>query len=175
VRNRALISRRVLQDNAWTETTAFHFHCGAELGAQLQLSAGDDAGAMIWLDVDLKDRRYRDLYGAHRALVNLAASGMLDKWTTKEWLSSLDVSGHVACSLLGGARPIDELAAMRTLGAATTSEADLAERLRAGGVAEALAKGIFPQLRALVVAADAAAGIDLPSKARRDIFAPPAF
>ena len=164
----------MLQDNAWTETTAFHFHCGAELGAQLQLGAGDDAGAMMWLDVDMQNARYRDLYGAHRLLVNLVASGMLDTWRTKAWLSSFEVTGHVACSLLGGARPIDELAAMRVLGEVTTSEAALAERLRAGGVAEALAKGILPQLRALVVT-DTATATELHDKVRHERFEPPAF
>ena len=27
------------------ETTAFHFHCDAELGKSIPLNAGDDAGA----------------------------------------------------------------------------------------------------------------------------------
>lgn len=39
-------------DNAWTETTASHFHCSAELGAQLPLRAGDDVRDMQWLNVD---------------------------------------------------------------------------------------------------------------------------
>ena len=33
-------------DNAWTKTTAFHFQCSAQLGAQLQLRSGDDARAV---------------------------------------------------------------------------------------------------------------------------------
>ena len=57
-------------DNAWTETIAFHFHCSAELGAQLQLSTGDDAGDVTWLDIDMEEDRYSDLYGAHRLLVD---------------------------------------------------------------------------------------------------------
>lgn len=91
--------RRVLQDNAWTETTAFHFHCGAELGALLQLSAGDDAGAMMWLDVDMQDSRYYNMYGTHRALVNLVASGTQDVWTTKARPSSFDLSLTLTLSL----------------------------------------------------------------------------
>jgi ADP-ribose pyrophosphatase YjhB (NUDIX family) len=39
-------------DNAWMETTAFHFHCDAEMGALLPLHAGDDAADVTWLDVD---------------------------------------------------------------------------------------------------------------------------
>ena len=38
--------------SAWTETTAFHFHCSDDLGAQLKLAAGDDAQAVRWLNVD---------------------------------------------------------------------------------------------------------------------------
>ena len=40
-------------DNAWMETTAYHFHCSNELGALLQLRAGDDAGQVTWLDINL--------------------------------------------------------------------------------------------------------------------------
>ena len=136
-------------DNAWTETTAFHFHCSAELGAKLQLGAGDDAGDVAWLDVDEEEERYRDLYGAHRALVDKVASGMQDSWTAVGWLSNVGVAAEVAGALLGGARPFNELQAVRALAEATTSEAALAERLRAGGVIEALAKAVLPQLQQL--------------------------
>ena len=136
-------------DNAWTETTAFHFHCSAELGAQLRLSARDDARGVAWLDVDHEEERYRNLYGAHRALVDKVASGTQDSWTTTGWLSSLGVSAQVASALLGGSRPLNELQAVRALAEATTSEAALAERLRAGGVVEALARAVLPELRQL--------------------------
>ena len=62
-------------DNAWTETTAFHFHCSDQLGAQLQLRSGDDAGAVKWLNVDgegMQQESYRKLYGAHRSLIERA-------------------------------------------------------------------------------------------------------
>ena len=119
----------------------------------------------MWLDVDMQDERYRDLYGAHRALVDRAASGMQDTWTAAAWLSSpsLGVAKYVSSALLGGARPIDELAAMRALAAVTTSEAALAELLRAGGLLELLAKAVLPELRELV-AADAATGVELHGK-----------
>lgn len=39
-------------DNAWMETTAFHFHCNDVLGAKLRLQAGDDAKNVKWMDVD---------------------------------------------------------------------------------------------------------------------------
>ena len=45
-------------DNAWMETTANHFHCGRELGALLPLKAGDDAGQVTWLDINVKEPRY---------------------------------------------------------------------------------------------------------------------
>jgi hypothetical protein len=152
-------------DRAWTETTAFHFHCGAELGAKLQLGMGDDAGAVMWLNVDLLDARYRDLYGAHRDLVDRAASGMQDTWTAAAWLSSpsLGIAKHVSTALLGGACPANELASVRALGAATASEAALAERLRAGGLVEAMARALLPELKKLV-AAGAATGVELHGK-----------
>ena len=62
-------------DNAWTETTAFHFHCPAQVGAQLQLRSGDDAVAVKWLDVDsegMQQDAYLALYGAHRSLIERA-------------------------------------------------------------------------------------------------------
>jgi ADP-ribose pyrophosphatase len=147
-------------DNAWTETIAFHFHCSAELGAQLPLSAGDDAGDVMWLDVDIEDERYRDLYGSHRDLVDRVASGMQDSWTASGWLAALGVADPVANALLGGAQPFDELHAFRALASATTSEAALAERLRSGGVVEALAKAVLPALQKLVTA-PAATGEEL--------------
>ena len=150
-------------DNAWTETTALNFHCSDELGAQLELSAGDDAGNITWIDVDMEEERYCKLYGAHRALVDRVASGMQDTWTTSSWLSALEVAAQVARALLGGARPFNELQAVQALAEATTSEAALAERLRAGGVAELLAKAVLPGLRQLVKA-PAATGSELNSK-----------
>lgn len=59
-------------DNAWMETTAFHFHCSPELGTRLPLAAGDDAGKVMWLDVSMGEEKYRSLYGAHRALIDEA-------------------------------------------------------------------------------------------------------
>jgi hypothetical protein len=120
---------------------------------------------VVWLNVDIQDERYRDMYGAHRTLVDRAASGMQDTWTAAAWLSSksLGVAKYAARALLGGACPIDELAAVRALGAATASEAALAERLRAGGLVEALAAAILPELQKLV-AAGAVTGVELHGK-----------
>ena len=62
-------------DNAWTETTAFHFHCSMHLGAHLQLRSGDRAQDVKWLEVDsegMQQESYLDLYGAHRALIERA-------------------------------------------------------------------------------------------------------
>ena len=59
-------------DNAWMETTAFHFHCPPSIGSRLPLKAGDDAGEAMWLDVSMENETYRSLYGAHRALIDEA-------------------------------------------------------------------------------------------------------
>ena len=101
-----LLSRSsVEQDNAWTETTAFHYHCSEELGEQLHLHAGDDATAAVWLDVDLQDERYLGIYGAHRALIERAVSRMDGHvepdsvWGVTGWLRSLDLPHVVATAL----------------------------------------------------------------------------
>ena len=101
-----LLSRSsVEQDNAWTETTAFHYHCSEELGEQLHLHAGDDATAAVWLDVDLQDERYLGMYGAHRALIEWAVSRMDGHvepdsvWGVTGWLRSLDLPHVVATAL----------------------------------------------------------------------------
>ena len=115
----------------------------------LQFSAGSDARDVMWLDIDVDDVRYQRLYGTHRALVDKVASGKQDSWTITAWLAALPVVEPVATALLGGARPFDELQAVLALAAATTSEAALAERLRAGDVAQALAKVLYPGLQQL--------------------------
>jgi ADP-ribose pyrophosphatase len=61
-------------DNAWMETTAFHFHCDAEMGALLPLHAGDDAADVTWLDVDDADERYVGLYASHKQWVDQVAA-----------------------------------------------------------------------------------------------------
>ena len=61
-------------DNAWIETTAFHFHCPPELGDKLPLGAGDDANRAIWLDVNpATEERYANLYASHRQWVDRVA------------------------------------------------------------------------------------------------------
>eukprot|EP00966_Prymnesium_polylepis_P029535 686241-Prymnesium_polylepis.1 len=92
-------------DNAWTETTAFHFHCTPALGEQLTLAAGDDAGAVAWLTIDMQDARYRRMYGAHRALVERAAARVHGEaepdaaWGVAGWLQSLALHKRVAAAL----------------------------------------------------------------------------
>ena len=66
-------------DNAWMETTAFHFHCNAELGAMLPLHAGDDAAAVRWLDVDPSLPDYSNLYASHKLWVDKIAAGFSHK------------------------------------------------------------------------------------------------
>ena len=56
-------------DNAWMETTAFHFPCSAELGAMLPLNAGSDAREVKWLNVSDDEPLYVNLYASHRSWV----------------------------------------------------------------------------------------------------------
>lgn len=59
-------------DNAWIETTAYHFHCDREIAKSLTLNAGDDAKNVKWLDVDNNLR----LHANHNDWVKLAAAKM---------------------------------------------------------------------------------------------------
>ena len=61
-------------DNAWMETTAFHFHCNAKMGAVLPMNAGDDAAAVTWLDVVNTEPRYVNLYASHKQWVDQVAA-----------------------------------------------------------------------------------------------------
>ena len=63
-------------DNAWMETTAFHFHCGPELATMLPLRAGDDAAHVTWLRVDAGEPRYVNLYASHREWVDSVAAAL---------------------------------------------------------------------------------------------------
>ena len=72
-------------------------------------------------------------------------------WTAASWLSTLDgLSETIVACLLGTDRPEDELAAMRALGAAAATEAQLEAKLRSAGVLAALAKALHPPLAELV-------------------------
>ena len=61
-------------DNAWMETTAFHFHCDDKMGALLPMNAGDDAADVTWLDVDNAEPRYVKLYASHKQWVDKVAA-----------------------------------------------------------------------------------------------------
>jgi len=79
-------------DNAWIETSAFHFHCTRALGEMLPLHAGDDAAAVQWIDVDAAEERYANLYAAHRSFVDLVAKWLLQSPIYKEvaaWAAAL--------------------------------------------------------------------------------------
>ena len=56
-------------DNAWMETTAFHFHCSPDIATGLNLQPGDDAVKVRWLNVDETDVRFRNLYASHKDMV----------------------------------------------------------------------------------------------------------
>ena len=61
-------------DNAWMETMAYHFHCTAELGHLLPLAAGDDAGDVMWLDIDSANYKWQTLYASHKEIVQKAVN-----------------------------------------------------------------------------------------------------
>lgn len=58
-------------DNAWMETVAVNFHDENGSGlARFKLSAGDDAAAVKWVDVD----QNLELYASHRRFLELTAN-----------------------------------------------------------------------------------------------------
>jgi ADP-ribose pyrophosphatase len=57
-------------DHAWMETTAYHFHCPDEFGGMLPLASGDDAAAVMWLNVDAGEQKYAKLYADHKVWVD---------------------------------------------------------------------------------------------------------
>lgn len=64
-------------DNAWIETTAYHFHCTPEIAKQLKLGHGTDAAKAMWLRVDPKtEDRYARLWANHRDWVDEVALRM---------------------------------------------------------------------------------------------------
>ena len=64
-------------DNAWMETTAYHFHCTHQIAMKLKLEAGTDEAKAMWLRVDPKiEDRYAGLYASHRVWVDEVAQRM---------------------------------------------------------------------------------------------------
>ncbi|XP_078083043.1 ADP-ribose pyrophosphatase, mitochondrial-like isoform X1 [Mustelus asterias] len=64
-------------DNAWIETVAMNFHDekGDSVG-KLNLQAGDDAGAVKWMDIDQQQK----LYASHTALLHQVAQMRNSHW-----------------------------------------------------------------------------------------------
>jgi len=70
-------------DNAWLETKATHFHCDDKLAELFTVPSDETTIAeqvekYKWLDVDLQNREYENLYGSHRELVEAARKRLLD-------------------------------------------------------------------------------------------------
>ena len=104
-------------DNAWMETTAFHFHCTADLAVQLPLRAGDDAHNVTWLDVDDAEPRYAALYASHkdwvgRVACELSASGLAA--AACEQAAAAEVMGEEAAAEAGVAASLDALSRSST-------------------------------------------------------------
>lgn len=66
-------------DNAWMETSVFHFHCNKKLAEKLNLHAGDDAAEVKWLDMDEENKDYKNLYASHKEFADKAKSRILEK------------------------------------------------------------------------------------------------
>lgn len=59
-------------DNAWMETVCTLFHdASGEMTKNLKLEAGDDAGAVKWMPIDLKSDDFK-LYASHRDFIQRA-------------------------------------------------------------------------------------------------------
>jgi len=96
-------------DNAWMETTAFHFHCSDALARRLPLRAGDDAGDVMWLDVDPANSKFANLYASHRTWVEDAAFSLDRNPATRiarAAKASLLPLIQCVCSLGGGGRGV---------------------------------------------------------------------
>jgi ADP-ribose pyrophosphatase len=68
-------------DNAWMETTAYHFHLNPDDGKNinLPLNGGDDATHATWVNIDdIKEGTYMDikLYASHNNMINQAIIDM---------------------------------------------------------------------------------------------------
>ncbi|HOP40722.1 MAG TPA: NUDIX domain-containing protein [Geobacteraceae bacterium] len=63
-------------DHAWMETTAKHLHLSAELSDKMNLFAGDDAKAVKWLPLTLKNMR--GLYASHCSLIMATLATMFN-------------------------------------------------------------------------------------------------
>ena len=63
-------------DNAWMETTAFHFHCNDDCAKLLRLEAGDDAEHVSWIDIDTSSDAYISLYASHKDWVDQVAQDL---------------------------------------------------------------------------------------------------
>eukprot|EP00325_Prymnesiales_sp_UTEX-LB-985_P002783 CAMPEP_0174705770 /NCGR_PEP_ID=MMETSP1094-20130205/8869_1 /TAXON_ID=156173 /ORGANISM="Chrysochromulina brevifilum, Strain UTEX LB 985" /LENGTH=1050 /DNA_ID=CAMNT_0015903971 /DNA_START=465 /DNA_END=3614 /DNA_ORIENTATION=+ len=128
-------------DNAWTETTAFHFHCSEALGAKLQLRSGSDASNVQWLYIDsmgMQADDYRNLYGDHRALIERVSRKLLGEvapdstWSVSGWLRSLQLAEIIAEALQEplGSDPFEHILSL--------SKDEMTQRLKAaqlGGLA----------------------------------------
>ena len=95
-------------DNAWVETTAYHFHCTRELGGMLPLSGGIDEKydkahlKSHWLDADDDSAEYNSLFGNHKLLVDRVVKRIRDStqpgllynvitWGKRDWAEQVFV------------------------------------------------------------------------------------
>eukprot|EP00964_Phaeocystis_antarctica_P040880 scaffold23393_cov57-Phaeocystis_antarctica.AAC.2 len=64
-------------DNAWLETSAYHFHCSRELGGMLLLdgenklgkTSGKNGMGAVWVTMDESDNKYVAMYANHKEMV----------------------------------------------------------------------------------------------------------
>ncbi|MEU7767433.1 NUDIX domain-containing protein [Nocardia sp. NPDC049190] len=61
-------------DNAWMETTAFHYHLNPSEATEIRIQAGSDAAQARWVKVD--DQLYSNLFASHGEYVRSAVAGL---------------------------------------------------------------------------------------------------
>lgn len=63
-------------DNAWMETVAYNFHDDGDTFRNINLSAGDDAKSVKWMDIDSNLK----LYASHKNLIKEVAQKHNANW-----------------------------------------------------------------------------------------------
>jgi len=64
-------------DNAWIETSVFHYHCPPNIAEVIKFEAGDDAQNVKWMDIDIKEgSEFMMMYANHKFFVQQAISSL---------------------------------------------------------------------------------------------------
>ena len=74
-------------DNAWMETSAYHFHCKPEIAQLFKFQAGDDAANVRWLGTE--PAALEKMFASHGILVEIALGrlGLNGRFSHRESVS----------------------------------------------------------------------------------------